>query len=124
MAVLESNHRQGPIKALLADDDPTSLVILEALADSFKLETVTATDVAGAKRLLAKGVPQIAILDVLFPDGDGVDILLEIRKAPARTAVAFVSATLAEFPFHKCGLIQPDIIFNKPLDCRAVSGVD
>jgi DNA-binding response OmpR family regulator len=116
------NKHRGPIRALIADDDPTSLLILESLANSFRVETVTATNVASAKRLLAKAAPHIAILDVLFPDGDGVDIMLEIRKAETPTAVALISASLEEFPFHKCGENRPDMIFNKPLDCRAVSG--
>jgi two-component system response regulator PilR (NtrC family) len=114
------NNKHSRIRALIADDDPTSLLILESLANSLHLETVTAKDVASAKRLLAEVVPHIAILDVMFPDGDGVDILLEIRGAQMLTAVALISATLREFPYHKCGKSRPDIIFSKPLDTDAV----
>ncbi|MGA2439738.1 MAG: response regulator [Tepidisphaeraceae bacterium] len=114
------NTYQGPIRALVADDDPASLLILESLANSLELQTVTAMDVASARRLLRQVVPHIAILDVMFPDGDGVDILLDIRRAQMPTAVALISADLAEFPFHKCGESKPDIIFNKPLDTDAI----
>lgn len=114
-------NEQNSKMVLIADDDPTSLLMLEALAVAFKLETVTATSVAGAKRLLKQVTPDIAILDVLFPDGDGIDILLEIRGAGMPTAVALISATLEEFPFHKCEENQPDVIFKKPIDCQAVS---
>jgi len=114
------NYDRGPIRALIADDDPTSLLLLESLANSLDLETVTAVDVASAKRLLSQFVPHIAILDVMFPDGDGVDILLAIRNARLPTAVALISATLEEFPFHKCGTTHPDIIFKKPIDTVAI----
>jgi len=114
------NSYQGPIRALVADDDPASLLILESLANSLGLETVVATNVASARGLLSQVVPHIAILDVMFPDGDGVDVLLDIRRAQMPTAVALISANLAEFPFHKCGENKPDIIFNKPLDSDAV----
>ena len=114
-------NERNPKTVLIADDDPTSLLMLETLAAAFKLETVTATSVAGAKRLLKEVTPDMAILDVLLPDGDGVDILLEIRGAGILAAVALISATLAEFPFHKCGENKPDIIFEKPIDCHAVS---
>ncbi|MGD0464277.1 MAG: response regulator [Tepidisphaeraceae bacterium] len=108
------------MNVLIVDDDPTSRLILESLAHSLKLETVTAADVASAKRLLTQVVPHMAILDVMFPDGDGVDILLDIRRARMPTAVALISATLEEFPFHKCTESQPDIIFSKPIDIEAV----
>jgi len=95
-------------------------MILESLARSLKLETFAVMDVTRARGLLTRVVPHIAILDVLFPDGDGVDILLDIRRAQMPTAVAFISASLAEFPFHKCAENKPDIIFNKPLDTDAI----
>jgi DNA-binding response OmpR family regulator len=115
------NQHQGPIRALIADDDPTTLLILKSLVDSLEVETFTATDVAGARTLLNEIVPHIAILDVLLPDGDGIDILLDIRKAHLPTAVALISATLEDFPFHKCESFHPDIIFSKPLDPTAIS---
>lgn len=111
---------QGPIRVLVADDDAASLMILESLARSLNLETFAAMDVTRARWLLRQAVPHIAILDVMFPDGDGVDLLLDIRRAQMPTAVALISASLAEFPFHKCGENKPDIIFNKPLDTEAV----
>ena len=115
-----SNYRE-PIKALIADDDPISLMILDSLVRDLGIETLTATDVASAKTVLSYLVPQIAILDVILPDGDGVDILHAIRAAKLPTAVALISATLGDFPFHKCGSNQPDIIFSKPLDGKAIT---
>ena len=117
---LKPNHQHSPIRALIADDDPASIIMLEWLAISLNLEVVTAIDVTTAKRLVTETVPHIAILDVKFPDGDGVDILLHIRNARIQTAVALISATLEEFPFHRCGTHKPDIIFSKPLDTDAI----
>jgi CheY-like chemotaxis protein len=109
-------NRHKPLRALIADDDPISLMILESVLVSLKIETFAAANVAHAKKILTQIAPDIAILDVLLPDGDGVDILIAIRKAQLATHVALVSATLAEFPFHKCGPYQPDVIFQKPID--------
>ncbi len=105
-----------PIRILLADDDSTSLFILEAIAQSLNLQIAMAMDVASAKKLLPTFRPQIAILDVLFPDGDGVDVLLDIRRMKLEASVAIISATLEQFPFHKVGTMRPDMIFKKPLD--------
>ena len=38
-------NERNPKTVLIADDDPTSLLMLETLAAAFKLETVTATSV-------------------------------------------------------------------------------
>jgi DNA-binding response OmpR family regulator len=95
-------------------------MILESVVASLGFEAVTATNVAEAKALLTRVVPQIAVLDVMFPDGDGTDILLEIHRAGLQTIVAFISATLAEFPFHKCEACRPAMIFSKPLNTRAL----
>lgn len=115
------DNKKRPIKALIADDDAGSLLILEYLIESLEIETASASDVAGAKKLLTGFVPDIAILDVLLPDGDGVDILLEIRRRQFPTAVALITASLQEFPYHKCGTVLPDMIFSKPVDHVAVS---
>ncbi|MGA2582223.1 MAG: response regulator [Tepidisphaeraceae bacterium] len=111
-----SDNNNGPIKVMIADDDPTSLMILETVVKSLGIETATAENVAGANALFERFQPDIAILDVMLPDGDGVDILRHIRKSKRRTAVAMISASLADFPFHKCETDQPDKIFSKPFD--------
>jgi two-component system, NtrC family, response regulator PilR len=113
-------NQPRPIKALIADDDPTSTLMLEWLGVSLNLQIFTATDVVTAKRLVTEIAPQIAVLDVMLPDGDGVDILHHIHNARIETAVAIISASLNEFPFHKCGKVRPDIIFSKPLDGEAI----
>ena len=118
---MHASTRHGSLKALIADDDPISLMILESLLVSLKFETFAVADVAHAKEVLAGVVPDLAILDVLLPDGDGVDILIAIRKAGLATQVALVSATLEEFPFHKCGAHQPDVIFQKPIDPEKIT---
>ena len=114
------NCHSGPIRALLADDDPVGLSLLTSIVESLKIEPVTATTVASAKFLLGEVVPHIAILDVQLPDGDGIDILREIRRVGLTTTVAFISATLNAFPYYKCSFSQPDIIFSKPIDTIAI----
>jgi hypothetical protein len=34
--------------------------------------------------------------------------------------MAFVTASLAEFPFHKCDSYQPDMLFAKPIEPQAI----
>jgi CheY-like chemotaxis protein len=81
VTLMQAINRQSPLKALIADDDPISLMLLESLLVSLKIETYPVGDVAHARKMLTKMIPDIAILDVLLPDGDGVDILVTIRRS-------------------------------------------
>jgi two-component system, NtrC family, sensor kinase len=70
-------------KVLILDD---SLTVQMDLRDAFReagLETVIHSTVAGARREIEGGGVDLAILDVQLPDGDGVELLREIRSRPA-----------------------------------------
>jgi CheY-like chemotaxis protein len=110
----------GRVSALVVDDDPVGLTILESLLESMSVVTRSAAGVAEAKSLLTQFTPDIAILDVLLSDGDGAEILLTMRQANFPTAVAFITASLEEFPFHKCESSPPDMLFAKPVDESAL----
>ena len=71
----------GPI--LIVDD---SLTVRMDLADAFAASGLLAmpcANLAEARAALAAGPIGVAILDVLLPDGDGLDLLHEIRASAA-----------------------------------------
>jgi two-component system NtrC family sensor kinase len=70
--------------AILIVDD--SLTVRMDLADAFQtsgLRPLPCANLAEARAALAAGPIAVAILDVLLPDGDGLDLLQEIRAAAA-----------------------------------------
>jgi two-component system, NtrC family, sensor kinase len=72
---------------LIVDD---SLTVRMNLAEAFEAagETpVLASSVASAREALARRNVELVILDVVLPDGDGIDLLSEIRRAPETQAV-------------------------------------
>ena len=110
-----------PAKVLIIDDDPVSALLLESVADSASLEAITGSTVREGIRLLNLHKPQIALIDVQLPDGDGTEILCEMRSRGLDTIAAFITGSLREFPFHKCGTFQPDMLFGKPIDNQAIA---
>jgi len=106
---------------LVVDDDPTSLMMMETVIRSAAFESIAASNVSAGIRLLHLHQPRIALIDVQLPDGDGIDILREIRRKNLKTLAAFITASLPDFPFHKCGTFQPDMIFSKPVDPHAIA---
>ena len=70
-------------KVLIVDD---SLTVRMDLAEAFSeagFSPILCADLAAARRSLAEGPVELAVLDVLLPDGNGIELLGEIRANPA-----------------------------------------
>jgi two-component system OmpR family response regulator len=74
------------------DDEAT---ILELLSGSLRLagfEVMTASSGAEAVRAAASGRPDLVLLDVMMPDGDGFEALRRIRSGGGEVPVIFLTA--------------------------------
>src|SRR6202451_1514250 len=79
-------------RLLVVDDEPT---ILELLSGSLRLagfEVVTAANGAEAVRVAASSRPDLVLLDVMMPDGDGFEALRRIRAGGSEVPVIFLTA--------------------------------
>ena len=78
---------------LIVDDSQTVRMNLMELLNGADLPTKTCATAAEARAALAKERFSLVLLDVLLPDGDGVQLLEEIRATPASkdTAVMMLS---------------------------------
>jgi two-component system, NtrC family, sensor kinase len=75
-------------RVLIADD---SLTVRMDLAEAFEaagFAVSVCSTLAAAREALRTGDIALAVLDVRFPDGDGVELLQEIREAPQHGSVA------------------------------------
>jgi two-component system, OmpR family, response regulator len=82
----------APARLLVVDDEAT---ILELLSGSLRLagfEVVTAASGAGAVRAAASSRPDLVLLDVMMPDGDGFEALRRIRSGGCEVPVIFLTA--------------------------------
>ncbi len=69
------------MQALLADDDPVSLQILEAMVRSFGFEPVLAHDGGQAWQMLSRpDGPRLAVLDWMMPEMSGVEVCRRTRR--------------------------------------------
>lgn len=68
-------------KILLVDDEPALLkLVSDILADDGFTTVVTATTVKDGVALGQKEPPDLAILDVMLPDGDGFSLMRQMRE--------------------------------------------
>src|ERR1039457_3189628 len=79
-------------RLLVVDDEPT---ILELLAGSLRFagfDVVTAASGVEALRVVAAARPDLILLDVMMPDGDGFEVIRRLRSGGPRVPVIFLSA--------------------------------
>jgi CheY-like chemotaxis protein len=72
---------EQPLRLLVVDDDPLLRRLWQRLAGELGLETLEAGSPEHARQLLESGVPAVIVLDVLFPEGTGLDFLHELRQS-------------------------------------------
>jgi two-component system NtrC family sensor kinase len=105
---------------LVVDDSLTvRMDLIEALeADGLHAEPCATG--AEARAALARGSIALVILDVVLPDGDGVDLLKEIRTSASNVRVLMLSAEVEVKDRIRALEIGADDYVGKPYDLRFV----
>jgi two-component system, OmpR family, KDP operon response regulator KdpE len=68
------------IRALVVDDEPAILRLLRPVLEANNYEFTSAGTIAEAIKRIATGSPDIVVLDIGLPDGDGKDVIREVRQ--------------------------------------------
>jgi phosphoserine phosphatase RsbU/P len=79
---------------LLADDDPVTILLLEAMLRQEGYRTISASGGFEARRLAGELRPDLVLLDVQMPDLNGFDVCRGLKEEPetSHVPVLFVSA--------------------------------
>jgi two-component system, NtrC family, response regulator PilR len=77
---------------LIIDDEPDLLELVSLTLGRMGLETRSAPDLAGARRLLSGQHFDLCLTDMRLPDGDGLDLVAWIQANCASTPVAVITA--------------------------------
>jgi two-component system, NtrC family, sensor kinase len=109
-------------QALIVDDSLTVRMDLAEALEAAGLNPVLCATLAEARAALLGGTFALVVLDVLLPDGDGIDLLAEIRAAPAHDATrVMLLSTEAEVRDRVRGLATgADEYIGKPYDSSYV----
>lgn len=76
---------------IIVDDEPNFSESLQmALDDEF--EVSSARSISAAKKLLEGELPEAILLDVRLPDGNGIDLLRELKNLPSMPVVMVITA--------------------------------
>ena len=107
---------------LIVDDSLTVRMDLKEAFEDVGFQAVVCATVAAARQALAHTAVRVVVLDVLLPDGNGVDLLREIRaSADTSSVVVLMLSTEAEVTHRLHGLrTGADEYVGKPYDIHYV----
>lgn len=84
---------RGPARVLVAEDDPSLLLLYRIWLEADGYEVRTATDGVRALTTIADdGLPDAAVLDVELPRLDGLDVCRFLRLQSSTLPIIFVTA--------------------------------
>ncbi len=73
--------------ALVVEDDLNSLTALAEVVELEGFTTATASTLAAARELFAEHLPDLVLIDLMLPDGSGIDFLKDTGSSPATEVV-------------------------------------
>lgn len=77
--------------ALVIDDDPISLRLLEAWSEGAGLKPVPATNGLEAHRILLSGLrPAVIVTDIEMPTLDGLRLIERLRRNPVLSSIPVI----------------------------------
>ncbi len=79
-------------RILIVDDDPYFLRVLSRILSGENFQVKTAEGAAQAAQILKENSFDIVISDLRLPDGDGLSVLQQVRKAGLEVPVVILTA--------------------------------
>ena len=109
-------------RVLIVDDSLTVRMDIGDALQSAGFETVLCADLRSAREALGGEGTVLVVLDILLPDGDGLDFLNELRNSPATAQIpVLLLATEAEVQSRVGGMgAGADEYIGKPYDLGQV----
>jgi CheY-like chemotaxis protein len=91
LAVVERYRRDRPV--LVVDDDPAARALLRKTLEGAGVAVAEADNGRGALERLRESPPGLILLDLMMPEMDGFEFLVELRKTPAWRMIPVIVIT-------------------------------
>lgn len=81
------------VRVVLVDDDARFGALVSSVVADDGIDVITVHHrVAGAVDVIARDAPDVVVLDVVLPDGDGLDVVDALRSAGSTVPVVLFSS--------------------------------
>lgn len=101
-------------RLLVVEDEPDIAAVYRLIFDPTHFVVTVAGDLAAAKRALQATPPDLLILDLGLPDGDGLILCRELKSTAPRLPVLIVSAHAHRHAEARAA--GADLFLPKPFD--------
>jgi DNA-binding NtrC family response regulator len=108
--------------ALVVDDDPNSLSALAELVENEGFATITAGTLADARARLATTPPDVVLVDLMLPDGGGLDILPDLDPTHRAEVILITGNATVDSAVAALRIGVLDYL-TKPVDVRRLKTV-
>src|SRR2546428_4254228 len=108
--------------ALIVDDEPDSAETLVALVATEHFTVATAGSLRDARRQMALQEPDIVLLDLVLPDGNGMQLFEDAKALPNTEVVLITGHASLETSIQALRLGAADYLV-KPLNMKQLHGV-
>jgi len=88
----QAGRKAAPCRILVVDDEPVVQDVLAGILGRCGYQTTAAGSVAEGRRQIADEHPDLVILDVMLPDGNGLDLLRLIKETQSELPVIMMTA--------------------------------
>jgi CheY-like chemotaxis protein len=104
-------------KVLLVDDDPILRKMLEARLAKFGFQTVFAVDGASAVLAARREQPDVILLDLGLPAGDGFLVMNQVRQLPRLSNVPIIIVSASDtMTDARAAAVGAQGFLKKPVD--------
>jgi two-component system response regulator AtoC len=110
------------LRALLIDDSDDFLAGLAEIAKQEGFAVTTAGTLKEARDYLSRESVDLAVVDLALPDGEGIELLRELKDAPATDVIMISGAATVDSAIEALRLGAVDYL-TKPLDLHRLKAV-
>jgi two-component system cell cycle response regulator DivK len=91
------SNQEEPL-ILAVEDEPRNAALLEAILTRAGYRLHVAEELGAARTWLEDGAPDLVLLDRHLPDGDGLDLIPEIKSSPRLAGVPILLVSASVLP--------------------------
>ena len=105
-------------KIVAIDDDPNTLLLLEAILESHDFNLVLLNTNKNAVETIRKEKPDLILLDIMMPHDDGYTILNRVKADDAISNIPVIMVTALELDGNKvlASICGASAYVTKPID--------
>lgn len=118
-----SREAAGPTpRALVVEDDRLTLRYLAELVEQENFQVTTATTLEEARRALSSEMPDVLLVDLSLPDGQGVDLFQDLESRTATEVVVITGNGSVDSVVETLQLGACDYL-TKPIDASRLRAI-